>query len=186
MIINSVNVTSYSTDKIDIMIDEDITPPPPLPSFKRTPKDISKIFRLLRPLPAFIKVSDFILSQLSAVVTLGYYDKDRVVFRQGDVGDSWYVILHGTVNVVQMPKVRMEAKEVLGIAIEDETIIRESVFMVGLSAGDAFGEVALVRRVRRTASVLTTSVCKLLKVDAGDYNRMLRYGIGTLGWEGDD
>jgi MFS family permease len=62
----------------------------------------------------------------------------QVVFRQGDVGDRYYVLESGQVEVVGDGHV-----------------------VATLGAGDGFGEIALLRRSRRTATVIALSDARL-------------------------
>ena len=61
-----------------------------------------------------------------------------VVFAQGDIGDRYYVIESGDVDVVGGGRV-----------------------VATLGPGEGFGEIALLRRTRRTATVVATSDLRL-------------------------
>ena len=61
-----------------------------------------------------------------------------VVFRQGDVGDRWFVIESGEVEVIGDGRV-----------------------VATLGAGEGFGEIALLRRSRRTATVVARGDVRL-------------------------
>jgi MFS family permease len=71
----------------------------------------------------------------------------RDVVAQGDPGDRFYLVAEGRlgvrVNGVQRPHV--------------------------LGAGDSFGEIALLHRVPRTATVTTLTAVRLLALDAADF-----------------
>ena len=69
------------------------------------------------------------------------------VFREGDLGESLYVVGDGTLEVVARDQVRGGTKR-LGT----------------LTAGDVFGEMALLGEKRRTASVLGTSSGRLFEI----------------------
>ncbi|KAI8815045.1 cyclic nucleotide-binding-like protein, partial [Cladochytrium replicatum] len=84
---------------------------------------------------------------------------NRVVFRQGEVGTSWYIIVSGSVNVL----VSAPGKT------EDSIVVATKV------AGEGFGELALVNDAPRAASILTACPCVLLRVEKVDYNRILRF-----------
>jgi CRP-like cAMP-binding protein len=62
----------------------------------------------------------------------------RAVFTQGDIGDRYYVIESGEVDVVGDGQV-----------------------VATLGAGEGFGEIALLRRTRRTATVVARSELRL-------------------------
>ncbi len=83
------------------------------------------------------------------------YAADENVVRQGDPGDSMFVITSGSVRVVR--------------ADEDgrETLLGT------LRAGDCFGEVALVTGRARNASVLTLEDCEFLELKKEDLERFM-------------
>jgi len=75
----------------------------------------------------------------------------RAVFKQGDVGTSWYVIYRGSVNVV-----------VNGVTV------------CSLQEGEGFGELALVNDKPRSATIIANEDdVQLIKVDKEDYNRIM-------------
>ena len=80
---------------------------------------------------------------------------NRVVVRQGDPGDSMFVITRGSVRVVR--------------ADEDgrETLLGT------LRAGDCFGYVALVTGRSRNASVLTLEDCEFLELKREDLDKFM-------------
>ncbi|HEV2862330.1 MAG TPA: type VI secretion system baseplate subunit TssG [Pyrinomonadaceae bacterium] len=80
---------------------------------------------------------------------------NRAVVRQGDPGDSMFVITRGSVRVVR--------------ADEDgrETLLGT------LRAGDCFGEVALVTGRARNASVLTLEDCEFLELKREDLDKFM-------------
>ena len=79
----------------------------------------------------------------------------EVVIRQGDPADRFYLVSEGTLRVTQ--------------ATDDgEVELRE------LGPGDVFGEIGLLRRVPRTASVTTTTPGVLLALDGPRIRRARR------------
>ncbi len=69
---------------------------------------------------------------------------NQIVFRKGDRGDKSYVIVSGEVEVF-VPD-----------ALGNEMIVSK------LGPGDFFGEIALIKRIPRTATVRTTKPCKFV------------------------
>jgi cyclic nucleotide-binding protein/MFS transporter len=93
---------------------------------------------LLRLLPMFQPLQTVTLEQLAAALIRTDLPAGATVFEQGDEGDCFYVIERGEVEV-----------------IGDGQAIRT------LGPGDGFGEIALLRECRRTASVRATTALTL-------------------------
>jgi F420-non-reducing hydrogenase small subunit len=88
------------------------------------------------------------------------YDKDEVVFRQGDRGDTMYVIQHGAVEVSR----RSEDKDTVLSLLEK---------------GDFFGEMALIDDRTRSATVRTLCRCRLLALTRSSLLSRLRKDPGV-------
>ena len=70
----------------------------------------------------------------------------KVLAAQGSAGHEFYVIVEGTVSVE-----------------------RDGEHLRDLGAGDTFGELALVARIPRTATVTCTSPCRLIVLGAREF-----------------
>lgn len=77
----------------------------------RTHDQIRRAFKILRKIQAFLKLPDFLLYQLGRVIAVVQYPKDHIVFKQGEHGTSWYVVLEGSVDVL--------SKNIAAIALSD-------------------------------------------------------------------
>jgi voltage-gated potassium channel len=73
---------------------------------------------------------------------------NQVIVRRGDLADSMYFITEG--------EVEMELNQ----------------NPVRLKQGDFFGEIVLIKKVRRTATVLSLINCRLLVLETGDFDRL--------------
>lgn len=76
---------------------------------------------------------------------------NQIVIEQGDVGDSLYIIIKGFVTVSVKHKSRGWIR------------------VNRLGPGDVFGEIALIRNVRRTARITTEEPCVFLTINARDF-----------------
>ena len=85
----------------------------------------------------------------------------QVIIRQGDPADRFYVIAEGTVRVTQVPDDG-----------GDEVELRT------LGPGDVFGEIGILRRSPRTATVTATSDGSLLALDAAEFLDLVGSGPG--------
>ena len=77
----------------------------------RTTDEIEFLFKKFKTLKAFTKLSDFLLKEICTVVYMDEYAKDRIIFRQGDSGTCWFVILQGSVDVLINNHIAIAYKE---------------------------------------------------------------------------
>ncbi|VDI21961.1 Hypothetical predicted protein [Mytilus galloprovincialis] len=118
---------------------------------ERSESDCRRIHALLRGLKSFDKFTEQI--QLSMCKSFSYQrvKSGRVILRRGHVGFNYYFIYSGSV-FVNIEDVNIDGNKF------DRTV---SV----LVRGDAFGELALLQNIRRTASITCRENCELLYVD---------------------
>jgi CRP-like cAMP-binding protein len=113
------------------------------------PTKAAKI-ELMRGVPLFARCSK---RELADIVALSYerdVEAGETIVQEGDAGDTFYALLEG------------EAKVTSG---------RRSIRRLG--AGDFFGEIALVARSSRTATVTMTSPGRMLVVNARPFRALL-------------
>jgi Cyclic nucleotide-binding domain len=102
--------------------------------------------KLLSGIPIFEPLADVALEQLASVLEPVAIRARQPVFAQGDPGDAFYVVEEGRLDVVI-----------------DDASIRE------LGPGDYFGEIALLRDVPRTATVIPLTPTNLLALDRDQF-----------------
>ncbi|NUM43265.1 MAG: cyclic nucleotide-binding domain-containing protein [Anaerolineales bacterium] len=105
---------------------------------------------------AFPDISDHEASQLIAIGEVRAYPPDTVLCREGNIEDTFYLILEG---------------EVLVSKIINQ--IREHP-VKPLQAGDFFGEYALIHDAPRTATVITSQPTTVLEIRRADFNQLLK------------
>jgi hypothetical protein len=98
---------------------------------------------LLQQVPMFQPLPLPAIEQLARGLEPVTVPAGDAVFRQGDVGDRYYVIASGHADVVG-----------------DGRVVAE------LGPGEGFGEIALLRRTRRTASVMARDALSLQALDS--------------------
>jgi ATP-binding cassette, subfamily B, bacterial len=109
----------------------------------------------LRSLPVLGQLDDSLLAEVARLFVTEHYPEGRMVIYEGDAGDRFYIIVRGSVEVVR--------------GVEGAVQHRISV----LEDGDFFGEIALLKTVPRTASVLTLVPCTFLSLQRGQFNYVL-------------
>ncbi len=100
--------------------------------------------------PIFRSLSIETIEFLCSRGQLEYFDRSKTIFNQGDVSDSIYLILRGSVYVM-----------VHGVHVKH------------LTQGNFFGEIALLANVPRTGKVSTVESCVFFKIPADSFWEVL-------------
>jgi CRP-like cAMP-binding protein len=109
-----------------------------LPVEKKRITDSIRHGKLLMSIPLFTYLSPDQFSYLIDHCNVESFKKDEVIFRQGEVGDKFYIIKEGLVTVSRL---------------EDE----RQVLVKTIEKGSVFGEIALVKNLPRTAQATAAS-----------------------------
>ena len=110
----------------------------------------------LRAIPLFASLEEPVLEEIAGLLIDRKFPKDAIVFEEGSVGDYMYLIREGQVKVTKMS--------------EDG---REKILEI-FNAGDFFGDMALLEREPRSASIKTTRPSVLLALSRQDFLGLLR------------
>lgn len=97
--------------------------------------------------------------------------KGTAVFRKGDSGDKFYIILSGILGVYIHTTVKREVLQEAGIALIKSSLELQEVRE--LRSGDTFGELALITNSVRAATVQCKTDCHLAVMGKADYLRVL-------------
>jgi CRP-like cAMP-binding protein/Pyruvate/2-oxoacid:ferredoxin oxidoreductase delta subunit len=108
----------------------------------------------LRSVPLFATVNEEFLEHLKENVELASYNQGQVICREGDDADAFYLIRSGMVRVAQ-------------------TMPGGEMVRTYLSRGDYFGEIGLLRVIKRTATCSALDAVDVVKIPAGEFNLML-------------
>ena len=131
-------------------------------SSKKTDDILSNV-PLLAPLPKSIHAK-----VASALVRVTYKDK-QLIIKQGEIGDSFYIIEKGEVIVKEHPG-RVGIGEISDDAVE----------VVRRRDGDYFGEVALMKDEPRNADIQANGVVVCLKLTRKDFLSLLAHPLSEL------
>ncbi|HTN96333.1 MAG TPA: cyclic nucleotide-gated ion channel [Nordella sp.] len=107
-------------------------------------RDFIVNYGMVARVPAFAGLDGAALAELVSLLRARKFPPNTIIVRKGDDGDSMYFIASGEVEVV---------------------LPRQA---VALQEGDFFGEVAVLGRVKRTATVIARRTSELLVLDAAD------------------
>lgn len=132
-----------------------------LEPWERSEADVDVIYRTVKRMKAFAKYSKQIKRELCRVVMLEQFGAGRIILQQGHYGVSMYFILKGSVSV-QITSTDPKTGE------KFTQIVSE------IKAGSSFGELALVKDIRRTAAVVCKCDSEFLRLDRNDFDNVLR------------
>jgi CRP-like cAMP-binding protein/Fe-S-cluster-containing hydrogenase component 2 len=105
----------------------------------------------LRTIPEFSEIDSGVVYELVKKVRLRIFSKDEIIVREGDEGDSFYLIRDGYVRVVKT----MAGGEQRTVAY--------------LKDGSYFGETALLSATRRNATIIAMGKVELIQVLQEDF-----------------
>lgn len=120
------------------------------------PSQAEKIQMLSRA-PIFTGVGLIEQKMLADKCVIANFNPEEIVIEQGEIADKLYIIIHGTVNV----SIKTQSMEWKRINI--------------LGPGDVFGEIAILRNIRRTARISTITNCQFLTISAKDFLEVYQY-----------
>ncbi len=108
----------------------------------------------LKKIPLFADLSNDDIHMLAEITSSVSFDKGEQVFKERDIGDSLFVITSGSVRVIK------KGSE------GGEEIAR-------LSSGQPFGEMAIIDKASRSATVETLEHTELIKIEYGKLEVLL-------------
>lgn len=111
---------------------------------------IDRRSELLAACPLFRGIDASGLAGLADVATAVDFPAGHVIARQGEIGTGFFVVVEGTVRVVR----------------DGEVIAR-------LGAGEFFGELSVLDRMPRNASVLAETATTCLALASWDFEKVL-------------
>ncbi|CAI7996578.1 Rap guanine nucleotide exchange factor 4 [Geodia barretti] len=120
---------------------------------ERTEEDKNMIYEELLNVRALRHLTNAVKREVAACVRLQHHPRPgQYLFHQGEKGDSWYVVLKGSVNV----------------------IIKGKGVVCTLHEGDDFGKLSLLTAGERSASIRTREPNSyFLQIESNDFRRIL-------------
>jgi len=105
-----------------------------------------EILELLKRSSLFRGMSPPLLRRMVDGATLSFFPAQTVIFKEGDVGDSFYLVVNGEIQIFRGEK-----------------------NLSYLYPGDSFGEISLLKKMPRNASALSTQDTTLLIFNQQDF-----------------
>ncbi|PYL54976.1 MAG: hypothetical protein DMF29_04930, partial [Verrucomicrobia bacterium] len=133
-----------------------------MPTFKGTSfkTELEKKYRErslnnhLRAVPLFASLDEEFIEHLRQHVELVSYNQSQIICKEGDDADAFYLIRSGMVRVSN--------------ALPGGEMVRTY-----LSRGDYFGEIGLLRSIKRTATCAALDAVDVVRIPAADFALML-------------
>ncbi|KAH3838861.1 uncharacterized protein LOC127877364 [Dreissena polymorpha] len=126
----------------------------------RTQEDVRILTDLLSRLPVFMKYPASVRQDLSRSMWYDEFSNGRVIVKQGDPGSRMYFVISGEVDLKRT----------------DVTDIGEEVcyHIQTLKAGSTFGELAMVRNMRREFTAVCKGTSEVISLGKDEFNQVLR------------
>ncbi|KKQ70633.1 MAG: cAMP-binding protein [Candidatus Peregrinibacteria bacterium GW2011_GWC2_39_14] len=122
-------------------------------------------FANLKALPLFAAMSDEEIQKILSVAVLQFFPLNYTVIKEGDPGDAMYIIKKGNVEIFK----------------GSEELAVHTTNMAVLSAGDVFGEMALVSDRPRNATARTIEECEIFVLKKSDFDALLSENSALAG-----
>jgi CRP-like cAMP-binding protein len=101
-------------------------------------------------IPMFAKLEERSLEAVATLAKVVTVPADTVLLREGEPAESFYVIVHGTVQIERL-----------------------GTFVRSIMDGGFIGEVALLEGSERTATAICTTACELLEFGSFEFGRVM-------------
>jgi serine/threonine protein phosphatase PrpC/quercetin dioxygenase-like cupin family protein len=107
--------------------------------------------QVLAKMPLFARLSEREMLRVMQVADVKIFQKGDTVIKEGDSGDELFIVLSGSL-----------------------TVTRGGGLLTELSTGDHVGEMALIRNVPRSATVVCNTAAELITLKRADFFEILR------------
>ena len=101
-------------------------------------------------IPMFAKLEQRSLEAVATLAKVVTIPADTVLMREGEPAESFYVIIHGTVQIERL-----------------------GTFVRSIMDGGFIGEVALIEGSGRTATAICATACELLELGSFEFGRVM-------------
>lgn len=137
----------------------------------RTSMDIRMLVRTTKNVEFFHNYDKDTHEQICKYITYLFSNKGSTLFTLGSIGDTFYIILKGSVEVwVNLPQVIEETKPDGIIETRTEMVLTN---VRTLLAGSSFGELALMENKPRAATITCAEGCHFGVLDKSSFDHIL-------------
>jgi len=124
---------------------------------ERTDSEIASLRAVLRGITSFSMLSVELQKALCRVMRYERFERRRIVIKKGHVGMSMYFLCYGSVGVVH-------DRDASTIFSQTDPII--------LRRGASFGELALMSKCTRNATICCIELCEFMVIDKEDFHEL--------------
>ncbi|KAJ3112467.1 hypothetical protein HK100_002322 [Physocladia obscura] len=121
----------------------------------RTVKDLAELEKLANDLPVLAKYDGGVRRALSKVMGFSHFGPRRTIIREGHSGQNFYIIMSGSAQVITFDH-------------------NETQILTNLSAGESFGELALLNNMARKATIVSKTDIDLLSINREQFMAVLQ------------
>uniref|UniRef100_A0A8C5GIQ4 Rap guanine nucleotide exchange factor 4-like n=1 Tax=Gouania willdenowi TaxID=441366 RepID=A0A8C5GIQ4_GOUWI len=122
---------------------------------ERSGEDVDIILTRLREVKAFQRFPPPLLLQICTCAFYECLEKGITLFRQGDIGTSWYAVLSGSLDV----------------KVSETAIHQDAVTICTLGIGTAFGE-SILDNTPRHATIVSRETSELLRIEQREFKSL--------------
>jgi len=116
---------------------------------------------LLRETELFRDLTGEQIGKILSISRKVTFSEGEVIMREGEEGDTMYIILEGTVEVVK--------SLVMGDPDEENDKKNKVFTRLDASVHAVFGEIALLETMKRTATIKTVTKCRFYEIKRDDF-----------------
>jgi CRP/FNR family transcriptional regulator, cyclic AMP receptor protein len=109
------------------------------------------IDKFINSLPFFKEFNEHERKKLRTISNFVKFNKDDLVFSQGDAGDSLFVVLHGKIGLFRIGAVNHVEEDEISLQKEVEKRVKE------IGAGAVFGEISMLTKCNRSVTARVSS-----------------------------
>uniref|UniRef100_A0A3Q1F8E9 Rap guanine nucleotide exchange factor 4a n=1 Tax=Acanthochromis polyacanthus TaxID=80966 RepID=A0A3Q1F8E9_9TELE len=145
----AAHTSSHSSESAEWIICLDKRPA------ERSGEDVDIILARLKNVKAFERFHPSLLQQ---ICLCGFYEcleKGITLYRQGDIGTSWYAVLSGSLDV----------------KVSETSSYQDAVTICSLGTGTAFGE-SILDNTPRHATIVTREFSELLRIEQREFRSL--------------
>lgn len=121
---------------------------------------------LLKHISLFENLNDDEITRIRNICTPVSFSKDEIIMQEGDVGDTMYIIIEGTVEVAKtlvLPGVDLADKEQVGNKVFSRLHAQHN---------PVFGEISILESSARTATIKALTDCIFYEIKKDDFLRL--------------